>query len=177
RMLRRDKGFTAIAVLALALGIGASTTVFSVVNAVLLKPLPYPGVERIVFPWRVPPPNVDVGFTEIPWGRVEFLTFERQARTFANVGAFLGAAFNLTGRGEPARLDGARVSAGFFPSLGVSPQLGRTFTAAEDQPGQDQVVVLSDRLWRERFAADPAIVGAAIVLDGMPYVVCGVMPA
>jgi predicted permease len=177
RLLRRDAAFTCLAALALGLGVGASTTVFSVVNAVLIKPLPYPGVERIVFPWRLPPPAFDVGFAEIPWGRVEFLTFERQTRTFAHTGAFLGAAFNLTGRGEPARLDGAKVSAGFFPALGVAPQLGRTFTAAEDLAGQDRVVVLSDRLWRDRFDADPSVVGTAIAIDGAPHIVCGVMPA
>jgi putative ABC transport system permease protein len=176
RMLRKDAPFTLIVVLTLALGIGASTTVFSVVNAILLKPLPYPGVERVVFPWRVPPPSINVGFSEIPWGRVEFLTFAHQSQAFEHLGAFLGAAFNLTGAGEPARFDGARVSAGFFPVLGVAPQLGRVFRPDEDQPGHELEVVLSDRLWRDRFGADPAVTGRTVNLNGAPYTIVGVMP-
>jgi predicted permease len=176
RGLRKDASFTAIAVLTLALGIGASTTVFSVVNAVLLRPLPYPGVERLVFPWRIPPPSANVGFSEIPWGRVEFLTFADQTQAFEQLGAFLAAAFNLTGTGEPARFDGARVSAGFLPALGVSPQLGRLFRPEEDQPGHELEVILGDRLWRDRFGADPAVVGRTVNLNGAAHTIVGVMP-
>ena len=177
RVLRKDPSFTAIAVLTLALGIGASTTVFSVVNAILLRPLPYPNVERIVFPWRVPPPSSDVGFDEIPWGRVDFLTFAGESQAFEHLGAFLGAAFNLTGAGEPVRFDGARVSAGFFPALGIAPQLGRVFRADEDQPGHELETVISDRLWRDRFGSDPAVVGRTMNLNGAVYTIVGVMPA
>ena len=177
RVLRKDPSFTAIAVLTLALGIGASTTVFSVVNAILLRPLPYPNVERIVLPWRVPPPSSDVGFDEIPWGRVDFLTFAGESQAFEHLGAFLGAAFNLTGAGEPVRFDGARVSAGFFPALGIAPQLGRVFRADEDQPGHELETVISDRLWRDRFGSDPAVVGRTINLNGAVYTIVGVMPA
>ena len=177
RVLRKDRSFTVIAVVTLALGIGASTTVFSVVDAVLLRPLPYPAVERLVFPWRIPPPSIDVGASEIPWGRVEFLTFADETRWFEHLGAFLGAAFNLTGAGEPARFDGARVSAGFLPALGVSPRLGRVFHPDEDQPGHEFEVILGDRLWRDRFSADPAIVGRTVNLNGAPHTIVGVMPA
>jgi hypothetical protein len=177
RVLRKDPSFTFIAVLTLALGIGASTTVFSVVNAILLRPLPYPSVERIVFPWRVPPPSSDVGFSEIPWGRVDFQTFAGESQAFEHLGAFLGAAFNLTGAGEPVRFDGARVSAGFFPALGIAPQLGRVFRTDEDQPGRGLETVLSDRLWRDRFGADPAVIGRTVNLNGSVYAIVGVMPA
>jgi predicted permease len=176
RVLRKDASFTVIAALTLALGIGASTTVFSVVNAILLKPLPYPDVDRVVFPWRVPPPSFNVGADEIPWGRVDFLAFAGDTRAFESIGAFLGEAFNLTGAGEAARFDGARVSEGFFPSLGVAPQLGRMFRAEEDRPGHELEVILSDRLWRERFNADPTVVGRTSNLNGSPYTIVGVMP-
>ena len=176
RILAKAPGFTAIAVLTLALGIGASTAVFSLVNAVLLKPLPFPQAERIVFPWNVPPPGVNIGFDIIPWSRVSYLYFERQSKSFEAMGAFLGDSFNLTGSGEPMHLDGMRVSSGFFPALGVTPALGRTFTASEDQPGQEHEAVLSNGLWRQRFGADPRILGRAIELNGLAYSVVGVMP-
>ncbi|HEX5474642.1 MAG TPA: ABC transporter permease [Vicinamibacterales bacterium] len=176
RALRKDRLLAAVAILTLALGIGAATTVFSVVETLLLKPLPYPAADRIAFPWRIAPPGINVGFAEIPWGRTDFLTLRRESRTFASLGAFLGASFNLTGAGEPARLDGARVSAGFFPSLGTPAALGRVFTADEDRPGHDREAVLSDEVWQRRFGADPSIVGRPIDLDGQPYVVVGVMP-
>jgi putative ABC transport system permease protein len=176
RMLCKNPGFSVIAVLTLSLAIGASTAVFSVVNAVLLKPPPYPHSERIVFPWRTVPPGFNLGYDQIPWGRFEFLFFSHELNTFQAMGAFLADSFNLTGSGEPARIDGLRASAGFFPSLGVSPSLGRTFTPEEDQLGHNQEVVLSHKLWRERFAADPDVLGRVLELNGEPYTVIGVMP-
>ena len=176
RALRHDLSFTVAAILTLALGIGASTAVFSVINAVLLKPLPYPHPEQIVFPWRVPPAGVDVGFAEIPWSRIEFITFQREAKAFAAVGAFQAQAYNLTGAGDPAHLQGILASAGFFPAVGVAPELGRTYTAQEDTPGHGHEVVLSDRLWRERFGADASILGRSLDLNGEAYTVIGVMP-
>jgi predicted permease len=176
RMLRKSRGFTAVVVLTLALGIGASTAVFSLVDAVLLKPLPFPHAERIVFPWRLPRPGLNLGFDTFPWGRVDFLFFSRESKAFDAMGAFLSDSFNLTGSGEPVRVDGLRASAGFFPSLGVSPELGRTFTDKEDQPGNEHEVILSDALWRQRFGADASILGRSILLNGAPYNVIGVMP-
>jgi predicted permease len=176
RLLRKDAGFSAIAILTMALGIGASTTVFSVVNAILLKPLPYPAAEEIVLPWRLPPRGVNLGFAELPWGRNEFLTFAQQTKAFASLGAFLGDSFNLTGAGEPVRLEGVRASAGLFPSLGVAPALGRVFSAEEDRPGREHEVVLSHRLWLERFGGNRAVVGSSVNLNGAPYTVVGVMP-
>src|ERR1700685_1299854 len=137
RMLRKNPGFTAIAVLTLALGIGASTAVFSLVNAVLLKPLPYPHSERIVFPWRPPPPGPNFGYGDIPWSRIGFNLFSREAKAFEAVGAFQSDSFNLTGAGDPERLDGLRASSGFFPALGVSPIFGR--------PGHPRPLLKSQR--------------------------------
>jgi putative ABC transport system permease protein len=177
RLLVRAPAFTAIAILTLALGIGASTAVFSVVNAVLLKPLPYPAAERVVFPWRLAPHGIDIGFRDLPWSRVEFQAFAERTRTFESFGAFLGDWINLTGSGEPVRLGGTRVSAGFFPALGVSPAIGRTFTVEDDQPGRDREAILGHRLWQDRFMSDPGVIGRAIELNGVPYTIVGVMPA
>jgi putative ABC transport system permease protein len=177
RLLRKDPAFGCIAVLTLALGIGASATVFSVVNAILLKPLPYPHAERLVFPWGRAPQGIVLGFDELPWSRIAFLSFSRQSKTFEHVAAFRGDGFNLTGSGEPIRLGGVRVSAGFFPTLGVAPVLGRVFSAEEDQPGREHEVIVGHRLWQERFGGDPAVVGRAVNLNAAPYIVVGVMPA
>jgi putative ABC transport system permease protein len=176
RILCKSPSFTLIAVLTLALGIGASTAVFSLVDAVLLKPLPFPHAERVVFPWRLPKRGLNLGFDIYPWGRVDFLFFSRESKAFQSLGAFLSDSFNLTGSGEPVRVDGLRTSAGFFPALGVSPALGRTFTDDEDRPGNDHEVILSDALWRQRFAADPHVLGRTIELNGAPYKIIGVMP-
>jgi predicted permease len=176
RMLRKSRGFTAVAILTLALGIGASTAVFSLVDAVLLKPLPFPDAERIVFPWRLPKRGLNLGFDTYPWGRVDFLFFSRESKAFEALGAFLSDSFDLTGSGDPVRVDGLRASAGFFSALGVSPALGRTFTDQEDRPGNEREVILGDALWRQRFGADPHVLGRTIDLNGAPYTVIGVMP-
>ena len=177
RLLRKDRAFGAIAIATLTLAIGASTAVFSVVNTILLKPLPYPHAEQIVLPWRLAPRGVNVGFEDLPWSRREFQTFSRQTTTFDAFAAFVGDGLNLTGEGEAVRLGAARVSAGFFQALGVPPAMGRVFAAAEDQPGREREVILGYRLWRERFNADRTVIGRAIDLNGASYVVVGVMPA
>lgn len=176
RILRKSPGFTVIAVLTVALGIGASTAVFSLVDAVLLKPPPFPHAERIVFPWRLPRNGLNLGVDRYPWGNRDFLFFLRESKTFADLGAFQSDSFNLTGSGEPVRLNGLRASAGFFPSLGVLPSLGRTFTDEEDRPGKEREVILSDGLWQERFGADPDILGRVVELNNISYTVIGVMP-
>jgi predicted permease len=177
RMLRKNPGFALIAILTLGLGIGASAAVFSVVNAILLKPLPYPNANRIVFPWLVSPPGVTLGSEYFPWGQTQFQMVVRQANPFHDLGAFQNASFNLTGSGEPALLDGFRTSAGFFSSLGVSAVVGRTYSEEDDQPGHEHVVVLSHRLWQEKFGGDRGILGRSIELNGAAYAVIGVMPA
>jgi putative ABC transport system permease protein len=168
-------GFTLVAVATLALALGVSTAVFSVVNAVMLRPLPYPDSERIVIPWRLAPPELNLGYNEIPWGLSEFRLMQG-LKTFQSLGAFKSGTFNLTGTGEPALLEGLRASAGFLSSLGVAPILGRNFTVDEDQPGHEHEVVLSHQLWQERFGGDPTVLGRAVNLNGTPYTVIGVMP-
>jgi predicted permease len=177
RTLRKNPGFASIAVLTLALGIGASTAVFSLVNAILLRPLPYPDPDRIVMPELVSPPGVNLGSEYFPWGQIQFRMLTRDSHPFQAVGAFQNDSFNLTGTGDPFFLDGFRVSAEFFGALGISPALGRTFTTEEDQPGHEYEAILSDRLWRQRFAADPGVLGRTVRLNGYAYTVVGVMPA
>jgi predicted permease len=176
RMLRKSPGFTAVAVLTLALGIGASTAVFSLVNAILLKPLPYPRSEQLVIPWRQVPPQLNLGYDEIPWGLMDFRRMLADSKMFQDLGAFKSDSFLLTGAGDPAKLDGLRASAEFFPALGVQPVLGRAFTPEEDQPGHEHEVLLSYGLWREHFGADPGILGRSLELNGAAYTVIGVMP-
>jgi predicted permease len=176
RALRKTPGFTAVAILTLALGLGASMAVFSVVHGILLSPLPYPDANRIAVLWRLAPPAAAIGGDEFPWGHMDFSSFLKQARSFEALGAFQADSFNLTGAGDPVFLEGMRATSGFFPALGVAPALGRFYTSEEERAGHEHVVVLSDRVWRERFSADPAIPGRAIELNGFNYTVTGVMP-
>jgi predicted permease len=174
---RKSVVFTITTILLIGLGIGASTAVFSLVDTVLLKPLPYPEPDRIVIPWNVPPANLNLG-EYFPWGPMQFHAMEQEAKTFRYLGAFRSDTFNLSGPSdEPAMIEGMRVSYGFFPSLGAIPAIGRIFTQEEDQPGHEHVVVLSDNLWRSRFNAAPEIVGRVINLSGSAYTIIGVMPA
>ena len=162
RMLRKSPGFTAVAVLTLALGIGATTAVFSLVSAILLKPLPFPNPDQIVLPELVSPPGVNLGSDYFPWSQTQFRFLAQDSHPFHAVAAFQNDSFNLTGTDVPSFLDGFRVSAEFFPALGISPALGRGFTAEEDRPGHEYEVVLSDRMWREYFGANRAILGKAV---------------
>ena len=177
RLLTKSPGFTLIAVLTIALGIGASTAVFSVIDATLLRPLPYREPDRIVMLWRKAPPSVNIGYSEVPWNRADFLDFARATSTLSAVGAFKPDSFNLTGSGQPLQLNGLRATAGFFRALGVDAAIGRTYTDDEDQPGRQPVVILSDALWRTAFNADPSLVGRSIDLNGVAHQVIGVMPA
>jgi putative ABC transport system permease protein len=170
RQLLRDRGFTAVATLTLALGIGATTTLFTVLNAVVLNPLPFPQPDRLVdiaTTWQGSPGAVSVGNY--------FLMMER-SRTFQAAAARSSSTLNLTGEGEPERILGARVTANYFGVLGIGPALGRVFTQAEDAPGAAAVVVLSDGLFARRFGRDPAVVGRSLVLNGRAHTVLGVMP-
>jgi predicted permease len=178
RALRRQPGFALIATCTLALGIGASAAVFSVVHGILLKPLDdlYPDASRIAMLWRTWPISSDVAGDELPWELLSLDALTTSARSFEAIGAFKAAMVNLTGVGDPERLDGTLVSRGFFPALGVRPRLGRVFTAEEDSPGGPRVAVVSDAFYRERLGSDPAAVGREIALDGEKYTVVGVMP-
>ncbi len=164
RTLARNPGFTAVAVVSLALGIGGNSAMFSIVNGVLLQPLPYPAPERLV---RV------TGY--YPKGALQVL--RQQSRTMDIAGYQPGGEMNLTGQGEAQRLQGATVSANFFSILGAQPAIGRTFEAGEDVPGRDSLVILSHALWQKKFAGDPSILGRMITLDGVGREVVGVMPA
>jgi putative ABC transport system permease protein len=174
-LFQKSAFFAITTVVLLGLGIGASTAIFSLVDTILFKPLPYPEPDRIVLPWNIPPANLNLnGY--FPWGPMQFHAMEQETRTFRYLGSFQGDTFNLSGSGEPLMLEGMRVSYGFFPALGVTPALGRIFTQEEDQPGHEHEVVLSDSLWRDRFGSAPGVIGRVIDLSGSSYTVIGVMP-
>jgi len=176
RVLGRNPGFAAIAVLTLALGIGANTAIFSVFNTVLLHPLPYPDPGRLVAIEEVVPKFARFG-PSLPVTAWHFREWRKQSRTLQQFALLGGAGYTLTGGGDPLRLSGSRVSASLFPMLGIQAQLGRTFREDEDQPGHDHVVDISDSLWTRRFHRDPAVVGSKILLNGQPFEVVGVLPA
>ena len=176
RILLRNPGFTIMAILLLALGIGANTAIFSVVNAVLLRPLPFPDSSRIMQIWHVPPANSFPGMTQFSVSPANFLDWQRQNTSFEGMAAYGGTILNLGGKDRPDSLFGATVSSGFFSILRAQPALGRTFSSEEDRPGQGHVVILSDQVWRDDFGASPVILGQDIILNGEPYHVVGVMP-
>ncbi|HYV03761.1 MAG TPA: ABC transporter permease, partial [Blastocatellia bacterium] len=172
RMLLKNPGFTLIAVCALALGIGANTAIFSVVNSVLLRPLPYPDSNRLVQlrESKVPEhPDFDV----TPG---TFLEWQKRSTTFEQVGAYYSTSVNLVSREEPERLRAARVSAGLIDLLGVGPVTGRDFLSEEDREGRDAVAIISHRIWQRQFGADAGVLGQTIKLDGIDRVIVGVMP-
>jgi predicted permease len=177
RLLWKNSGFSIIAALTLSLGVGASAIIYSLVDTILLRPLPYPNTSRVAMLWHVAPAGSFHGMQSIPWEPLEFRLLGKTSTAFQNLSAFKKQSLSLTGVQTPERLEGARVSAGFFPTLGVSPLLGRTFNASEEQEGHEHVAVLSTRLWKSRFGGDAHIVGKTIKLDGDPYTVIGVMPA
>src|SRR5438128_982255 len=172
RMLARNPGFTAIAVLMLALGIGANTAIFSFVDAVLLKPLPYRDADRIVRVLEKPPRGERNGISTL-----NFLDWQKDNAVFDFMAAQTGGPATLTGIGEPVQLRGARVSAHFFDIYRIQTELGRTFLPDEDQLGKSHVVILSHMLWVTQFGADPSIINRTILLDNEPHAVIGVLPA
>jgi predicted permease len=176
RLLRRDRGFAALAVLTLALGIGATTVVFSVVNAVLLRDLPYRDPERLVFLYEPLPgiPNVPLE----AWGpnNGDFAEWQRQSRFLSGMALFTTNAWNASAGGETFRATGSRVTGDFFRVLGVAPALGRAVEARDTEPGKPRVAVLGDVLWRSRFGGDRGVLGKELLLDGRPYWIVGVMP-
>jgi putative ABC transport system permease protein len=173
RTLRKNPAFNIIAVMTLALGIGANTAIFSVVNTILLRPLPFKDPDRLVLIGHAYP-KLDLIAPVSPPG---FVDYRDRGNVFESAAVSSGASFNLTGQGEPERIAGRQVSAAFFPTLGVQPVLGRDFLPEEDQPGKEHVVILSNGLWQRSFGADKNIIGRMITLDGESYSVIGVMPA
>jgi putative ABC transport system permease protein len=172
RTLAKNPAFTSIAIVALALGIGANSAIFSVVDAVLLRPLPFKKPEQLVMLWEN---ATHLGFPKNTPSPANFLDWQKQAGAFTGMAAMVERSFNLTGVGEPERLDGRRVSANLFDLLGVRAVLGRTFVPDDDRPGS-HVVLLSYSLWQRRFGSDPSVIGRALALNGESYTVIGIMP-
>lgn len=171
RQLLKNPGFTAVAVVTLALGIGVNTAMFSVLNTVLFRALPYPNSERIVRVFRTSPHS-----RSWPHSAPNYLDYRDQNKVFEHIAIYRGSSYNLSESETAERLNGMRVSADFFPALGVNAAVGRVFTAEEDQPGTDQVIVLSDSFWMRRFGCDTNLIGRTVRLDGQAVKVIGVMP-
>ena len=165
RMMRKSPGFTAVAVLTLALGIGANTAIFSVIHAILLRPLPLHESDRLV---EIHNRYLAINLKFAPASVADYIDYRKQKHLFEEAAALGGGNFNLTGIDRPERVAGWRVTAGFFPVLGVKPIVGRVFTYEEDQPGRNQVVVLSAGFWKRRFGADPGVVGQTVRLNDQP---------
>jgi putative ABC transport system permease protein len=172
RTLRQSPGFTAVAVLTLAIGIGANTAIFSFVDAMLLKPLPYPDADRIVRVMEKPPRGERNGISTL-----NFLDWQRDNTVFDFMSAQTGDAVTLTGGSEPVQIRGGLVSAGYFKVFGAEPALGRTFLPGEDQLGKHQVAVISHSLWMTQFGGDPTIVNRTVLLNNEPHAIVGVLPA
>jgi MacB-like periplasmic core domain len=175
RGLLKRPGFTAIALVALALGIGANTAIFSLVNAVILRPLPFPEPDQLVWVYG----NIRNGGNRASVSPLDFLDYRNQNKTFEQFGASITTPLpvNLTGNGDPERLMASGVTGNYFDMFKVSPALGRGFTLENEKTGQDQVTVLSYAFWHKRFAGDPDIINKTIILDSKPFQVIGVMPA
>ena len=173
RVLAKHKAFTIVAVLTLALGIGANTAIFSVVNELLLRPLPYRDADRIVMLWEVTPEGRQQNTTS----RANFMGWREQSQSFENIAAFSDQRANITGGGEPEEVSMQIASSGLFSVLGVDAVVGRTFTKDDIQPGAARVAVLGYGFWQRRFGGDRNIVGKPITLSGEPYTVIGVVPS
>jgi putative ABC transport system permease protein len=174
RTLLKNPGFTVVAIIALALGIGANSAIFSVVNAVLLRPLAFDKPEQLVMVWEK---RMALGRVRNVASAPDFVDWKAQNTVFEDMAAYSNNGFNLTGNDEPERIQGVAVSPGFFSILGVQPKVGRAFLTDEDQPGSEPTVIISNGLWQRRFASDPGIVGKSISLNDRTRTVVGVMPA
>src|SRR5262245_37983322 len=172
RMLLKKPGFTLIAVIILSLGIGANTTIFSIVNAVLLRPLPFREPEQLVKVWETWPPGATYAGSVSP---NNYADWRKQAKSFDELGAYWLWLYTLTGTNEPTEVAGMKVSANFFAVLGVSPQLGRTFLQEEDQTEKSRVAIISHGFWQRRFGGNQAVIGKTLRLDDGSYTVIGVL--
>src|ERR1700730_11838087 len=174
RGLAKSPGFTLIAIATLALAIGANSAVFSLINALLVRPLPYQDPSRIALIWEQ---FATQGLDRIPVSSPEYLDLEKEFQSGTGLAAFNYQTFNLGGGDVPERISGAVMSPSLFPLLGVEPIKGRTFAREEQGQGHDDVIVISERLWKRRFNADPTFVGKSLLLNGRGYTVIGIMPA
>ncbi|HYW69521.1 MAG TPA: ABC transporter permease [Pyrinomonadaceae bacterium] len=176
RMLLKNPGFTVIVVITLALGIGANSAIFSIVNSILLRRPPYKEPHRLMMVWTSMPQIESLeGTAQFPASAADFIDWRNQNQTFEQIAAFRDQRFNLAGGGEPEFLDGVQATASLLPLLGVEPKLGRSFLTEDDQPGASRVVILSHGLWQRRFASDPQIIGQKLTLNDEAYTVVGVM--
>src|SRR6202522_3499618 len=173
RMLAKSPGFTLAAILSLAIGIGANTSIFSIVNALLLRPLPYRDADRLVILWNRSP---GLNITEDWFSTAQYFDIKTGHHGFEQVAIAIGGNYNLTGSGEPERVGTIRVSSSLLSMLGQHAALGRVFVPDEDQPGRTAAAVLSYGTWARRFGSDPGVLGRKIILNGMPYEIVGVMP-
>src|SRR5579863_5564142 len=173
RMLARSPSFSLVATFTLALGIGSNTAIFTVANALLLRPLPYANPERLVLISASTPSQ---GAAQRPFSFPRYTFLEEHYRSLSGMAAFTPETFNLTDGGEPEQLAAARVSKRFFEVLGVRGIVGRTFLPDEDKPGGKAVVLISHSLWTRRFASDPHVLGRTLTLDSRPYTIVGVTP-
>jgi predicted permease len=174
RGLRANRGFTAAAIVSLALGIGATTSIYSVASALLLRPLPYADADRLVILWNRSP---GLGITEDWFSTAQYFDIKSSSQTFEEVAIAIGANYNLTGDGEPERVGTIRVSSNLLPMLGVRAEVGRLFGAADDVTGAPGVALLGHGTWRRRYGGDHAVVGRSIILNGQSYTIVGVLPA
>jgi len=171
----KNPGFALTAALIMALGIGANTAIFSIVNKVLIEPLPYRDADRIVQIWHTPPQSSFPGMSTFAISPANFLDWQKQSRLFDKMAIYTGAGVDITGAGKPESIPASPVSTDFFSALGVQPIHGRVFSPDENNPGQNHVVVLSYKFWQTHYANDPGAVGKTINLDGDPYTIVGVM--
>ena len=176
RAVRRSPGFAVGAILVLALGIGANTAIFSIVNAALLRPLPYEDASRLMQVWHVPPAKSFPGLTLFSVSPANYLDWQRQSTSFEAMAAYGGRTLIFGGKGQPEAVQGATVAPEFFSLLRAHALLGRTFTAEENASGAAKVIVLSYKFWRDHFGSDPSVVGSDIAINSQPYSVVGVMP-
>ena len=173
RQLTKSPGFTFVAVIGLALGIGANAALFSVVNSVFLRPLPYQDPDRLV---RLSSTDESKDVTRFPFSYPRFLAVQKQPRVFSALAFSTGNAFTLTGRGDPEQIPALNASATLLPTLGLEPVAGRNFTADEDRPGGEHVALISHRFWQQRFNADRSAIGQTLMLDGVLHTIVGVLP-
>lgn len=176
RILRKSPRFTAMSLLIIALGIGFNTAIFSLIESIMLRPLPYSQPQHL-FTIREIVPQLSNVYPTLPVNARHFDRWQKECSSFDNMAQMLRGSVSLVGQGEPERIASSNVSWNFFNVLGIQPQLGRVFIAEEDQPGKNNVAVLSDTLWHRRFNADPTIIDKTILLDGKPYVVIGILPS
>jgi predicted permease len=173
RQLLKSPGFTLVAILGLALGIGANVALFSVVNSVFLRPLPYRQPDRLV---RLSSTNEETSLRRGRFSYSRYLEVQQRQQVFSDLGLSAGNVFTLTGRGDPEQLTGLQASAALLPALGVAPVLGRNFSAGEDRPGSERVALISQAIWRQHFNRDRSVLGRTLTLNGEPYTIIGVLP-